>query len=457
MAHRTSHIALALSLLCHTIICHAAPANLTRHLAEYQRTLAASDQYTASFFATAGEASLELTSSAGDLPITILINGDRLETGIATADGATIPLLLKAGAGNQISVAMHGNHQGSAQVRVTQQADLDFQFTRYITYAGNTFDFERSVDFYAKLGWTTKRGGFPKTNTAEMGHALGANGPYTMHDGALLILTYGNQPAWIDLLEWIDPKQEAPPYANLNHLGMAHAAYVTTDLDADYAHLKTQGVEFLSKPVGTAGERFGRFVFLKDPDGTFIALLEVAGEPEPKTCDAQADPACPATHLTRPHHISVNVPDFVSAREYFRLLGFTESEPLPATSTLAEAQAMGFAEAFTITGEDIRVPASVLDEGPAVAIRLQQWRTPYDDAPAYPLPITHVGIQRLVLNSDAGDNTMATKVDMLRSQGMRLVSPGAPCCTGNDSPGGLFLWEGPGGIFLETGGAIAPP
>ena len=238
---------------------------------------------------------------------------------------------------------------------------------------------------------------------------------------------------------------------------MAHAAYVTTDLDADYAHLKTQGIEFLSEPVGTPGKRFGRFVFLKDPDGTYIQLIEAPNEPPPKPCDPAEDPACPVTHLTRPHHISVNVRDFVGAREHFRLLGFSESEPLPSVSTLAEAKAMGFNRPLQIIGEDIRVPAEAVESGPAVAIRLQQWLDPHDDAPAYPLPITHVGIQRLVMNSDAGDNTMAAKVEMLRSQGMRLVSPGAPCCTGNDSPGGLFLWEGPGGIFLETGGAIAPP
>ena len=458
MYQRNLLIVVSFALLCSATSSRAAPANLTRYLAEYQRTAAESDRFTDSFFAVAGEATLNLESSIGDLPITIRVNGDRLDTVIATRAGTAIPLLLKAGAGNQLEVTLGGTGAGeaSARIRITQPADLDFQFTQYVTYAGNTFDFERSVDFYKKLGWTTKQGGFPKTNTAEMGYALGADGPYTMHDGALLILTYGNQPAWIDLIEWIDPRQETPPYANLNHLGMAHAAYVTTDLDADYAHLKTQGVEFLSEPVGTPGERFGRFVFLKDPDGIFIQLLEVPEEPDPKPCEREADQECPVTHLTRTHHVSVNVRDFVGAREYFRLLGFTESSPLPSTSTTAEAKAMGFREPFEIIGEDIRVPENVLEEGPAVAIRLQQWLTPFDDSPAYPLPITHVGIQRLVINSDAGDNTMAAKVEMLRSQGMRLVSPGAPCCSGNDSPGGLFLWEGPGGTFLETGGSITP-
>jgi glyoxylase I family protein len=458
--HLTLLIMLATLLAAHAPTGQAATAKLTRHLADYQRS-AEVDHFSDSFFATAGEGSLEVVTATTDLPITLSVNDKQLDLQLVAASDnaakATVPVSLKAGAGNKVVVSFGAGSDASARIRITQSANIDFQFTHYITYAGNTFNFERSVDFYAQLGWTTKRGGFPKTNTPEMGHALGADGPYTMHDGALLILTYGNQPAWIDLLEWIDPKQDGPPYASINHLGMAHAAYVTTDIDADYAHLKTLGVEFLSAPVGNVGERFGRFVFLKDPDGTLIQLVQVPDEPDPKPCDAATDTACPVTHLTRPHHISVNVQDFVGAREYFRLLGFTESEPVPSTTTLEEAKAMGFAAEVEIIAEDISVPASVVDGGPAVAIRLQQWVNPYDDDPAYALPITHVGIQRLVMNSDAGDNTMNAKVDMLRSQGMRLVSPGAPCCNGPDSPGGLFLWEGPGGMFLETGGALTAP
>ena len=187
MNHRT--LLIALLTFCCAAAGHAAPANLTRHLVEIQRTEAQADEHTASFFATAGDASVAVKSSAEELPITIIVNGERLDTQIANPAGITSQVMLKAGAGNQITVVLRGPNQGSAQVRITQQADLDFQFTGYVTYAGNTFDFERSVDFYAKLGWTTKQGGFPKTNTPEMGHALGADGPYTMRDGALLILT----------------------------------------------------------------------------------------------------------------------------------------------------------------------------------------------------------------------------------------------------------------------------
>jgi len=34
-----------------------------------------------------------------------------------------------------------------------------------------------------------------------MGQALGMDRPYTLDDGALMILTYGHSPSWIDLIE----------------------------------------------------------------------------------------------------------------------------------------------------------------------------------------------------------------------------------------------------------------
>ena len=58
------------------------------------------------------------------------------------------------------------------------------------------------------------------------------------------------------------------------------------------------------------------------------------------------------------------------------------------------------------------------------------WVTPFDDEQPYPLPVTHFGIQRLVIQSEAGDNMMATKVATLQSQGIKMVSAGAPCCSG---------------------------
>ncbi len=79
----------------------------------------------------------------------------------------------------------------------------------------------------------------------------------------------------IDLLEWSEPRDAAPPYPNLNHLGLARIALLTSDLDADVAELRAMDVEFISDPVSISGPTGPpvRFVCFKDPDGTVVELV----------------------------------------------------------------------------------------------------------------------------------------------------------------------------------------
>ncbi len=58
--------------------------------------------------------------------------------------------------------------------------------------------------------------------------------------------------------------------------GYTHATYGTGDLDAAVSPLRAQGVEVMSDPAGAPGSRF---VFLKDPDGTYLRLVEDVGVP----------------------------------------------------------------------------------------------------------------------------------------------------------------------------------
>ncbi len=291
------------------------------------------------------------------------------------------------------------------------------------------------------------------------------------------MLTHGQALSFIDLIEFFDPVRPLTekPYSFMYHLGMTHVAYVTTDLDADYAYLSNKGVPFLSAPTGKAGKRFGRFATLKDPDGTFIQLVEAPnpGVP-PRACDPNALPPssypaypglnddppefypCPATHLVRPQYINVNVSDFESAREFFRLVGFANERPLPEMSTPEEARAMGLRKPFRIRGADLTVPDSVVLGG-GVAIRLIQWIDPTDHAPPYPLPINHPGIQRLAWNSvNSGANLLVDKVATLEAQGIKFVSAPAPCCNGAQSTSGIVIMYGPDGMLFETGGAMIP-
>ena len=137
----------------------------------------------------------------------------------------------------------------------------------------NCSDFERSLAFYELLGFRYAVE-VPETNTPEVAAAVGMP-PYRVR-GALLALSTPNGPFLLDLLEWKEPRDLAPPYPHLYHLGIARIALSTDDLDGDMERLKGEGVEFLSEPatVELEGGRRSRFVCFKDPDGTVLELVE---------------------------------------------------------------------------------------------------------------------------------------------------------------------------------------
>ena len=141
----------------------------------------------------------------------------------------------------------------------------------------NVSSFERSKVFYENLGfrliWMV-----PSTNSAEVAAAVGMP-PYRVK-GGLMALQGAANPVVIDLLEWADPRDEAPPYGHLYHLGIARIALATADMDADLETLKSMGVEFVGPPARVIVNGVavgGRFVCFKDPDGTILELVETLG------------------------------------------------------------------------------------------------------------------------------------------------------------------------------------
>jgi catechol 2,3-dioxygenase-like lactoylglutathione lyase family enzyme len=211
-------------------------------------------------------------------------------------------------------------------------------------------DFAESLAFYRMLGLTEGRTGFNKTNTHEMARALGMFDlcTYEFYDAEVAHIPSSWGPSSIDIIQYVTPFNDEPPYSSVNHLGMAYAGLLTTNLAADYAYLKSQGVRFLSEPYGIPGNRF---VFLQDPDGTFYQLYESA----PPHGDPQAD-----THIKAIPFVAFNVSDFEQSRAFYYMLGFTESKPLPDTSTLAEAQAYGFDKPFRIRGADLSMTTAAI-------------------------------------------------------------------------------------------------
>lgn len=140
----------------------------------------------------------------------------------------------------------------------------------------NCSDYDRSLAFYEMLGfrevWRV-----PETNTEAVAAAVGMP-PYRVK-GAILVLEGARVPFALDLLEWQHPHDDTPPPPHLYRPGLARIALSTTDLDADLAFLEARGVEIVAPPatVMVDATRGSRFFCFRDPDGTFLELVQHIG------------------------------------------------------------------------------------------------------------------------------------------------------------------------------------
>ena len=218
-----------------------------------------------------------------------------------------IPVLVLAGA------CAEPEALSARQDHPTQTADIGL--TGRIHFNTQTGDFARSRAFYRMLGFTAGVGGFPKTNTHEMARSLGMYDlcTYEIQEIEVISIPASWGPTSIDLIQFAEPFNPAPPYESPTHLGMAYAALLTTDLDADVTRMREQGMEFLSEPYGVPGNRF---VFFTDPDGVFFKLEE--------TAPPHADPDREMQIRAMPY-VALNVSDFERALAFYRRLGYTES------------------------------------------------------------------------------------------------------------------------------------
>jgi catechol 2,3-dioxygenase-like lactoylglutathione lyase family enzyme len=432
----------------------AVVVDLTRHLAEHQRATGRPGMSEDSFFGTEGAGTLIITngneSDSGSRvsSAVITLNGERvLGPNSFKKQVGNIEIPVELVADNTINVELRGKPGSYLSVRVKQEADVNLNITSRIHFNTNVSDYDASRAFYFSIGMVGGFG-FPDTNTLEVAESLGiitptaydgSAGPeaggYLLHGNLIFLASFGG--GFIDLIEFTIPRNNQPPYANLNHLGMARAALMTNNLDADYAYMTgVLGTEFLSPP--TTRSNGTRFAVFKDPDGTYYELIENSPSlPLPTAI----------TQVTNVAQVNVNVSDFERSRAFYRMLGFTGSTPLAPTDSLEVAMAMGLDQEYQIEGELITFPAD------GSAIELVQWIEPYDPTPPYSLPINHFGINRLAYST----SDLQADVDALTAQGVEFVSPIAPCCSGPLSTTGIISFFDPDGTLIELVGSITPP
>ncbi|MCB0163515.1 MAG: VOC family protein [Anaerolineae bacterium] len=135
----------------------------------------------------------------------------------------------------------------------------------------NCTDLTRTIPFYQMLGFKVIMDFGDGMESQEMADAFGMDRANIK--GAHLRLGDGPDATRIDLLEFQDPPPTGTPYPHLYHTGIARMCLKTTDIWQMYDYLRGQGVEFLSEPKLLPGTSVS-IVCFKDPDGTFVELLE---------------------------------------------------------------------------------------------------------------------------------------------------------------------------------------
>ena len=419
----------------------ATEIDLTRYLFQLHENAEESRLHEASFFGVPGSARLIVDSKGYEVDATVQLNGVEIldADGSASSGSGEGPLEVPVSLveNNTITVRLGGSSGSSFSIRVKQLADVELNVRSLVHFNTNVSDFPAARAFYGKLGFKTLTG-FPDTNTQDMARAIGIETP-TSYDGSKgeeaggyllhgeLIGVGGFKGGLIDLIEFAIPRNEEAPYARLNHLGMARAAMLTTNIAADYQYMKDAGVEFLSAPTSRSdGTMFAVFT---DPDGTHYELIEDEGE----------DEETETTHIVSLGQINVNVSDFERSRAWYQMLGYEVASHLASSDSIEVARAMGFDEAYEIEGAIVTHP----EDGSM--LELVQWVTPYDPEPAYPVPVNHLGIHRIALSTA----DIEADVAALKAQGVEFISEITPCCSGPDSSGSIVAFYDPDGTVVE--------
>ena len=135
----------------------------------------------------------------------------------------------------------------------------------------NSTNIERALAFYQLLGFKVILDFREGMASQEMADAFGIHTANVK--GVHLRIGDAADATRIDLLDLTDPPPAGQPYPHLYHTGIARMCLKTTNIQQDYHDLSAKGIKFLSEPKKLPGTSVW-IVCFKDPDGTFVELLE---------------------------------------------------------------------------------------------------------------------------------------------------------------------------------------
>jgi len=395
------------------------------------------------FVAQAGPGRLLIAADCLAARPSVVLNGASIALPAAveqiTDDRLAIPVTLLTS--NFIKVNLSLQESACSDLRIKQSVSVTTHALSRVHFNTNVSDFEAAREFYGAIGFSTVSG-FPDTNTQAMARAIGIATP-TSYDGSQgdhaggyllhgeLVGPGGFAGGVIDLIEFTIPRSLEPPYASLNHLGMARAVMHTNDVEASWQAMSKLGVEFVSAPVVTADG--SGFAIFRDPDGTSYELRQT------QASQSALDIEPESVGITRLGAVNINVSDLERSAAWYQMLGFERhAETLPSPS-VETARGFGFADPIRLVGEAVR---HRIDRS---ALELVQWLEPFDARPPYALPVNHLGIHRMAFST----SDIEADVESLIAQGVPMVSAITPCCSGDDSWGRIVAFMDPDGTVLE--------
>lgn len=148
---------------------------------------------------------------------------------------------------------------------------------RAVHHVGITVrDLDVSVAFYHDLlGLPFVVPPTPWFEGDHLARGLGVAPPVSLR---VALFQVGQGTTWFEILQYRSPASRTDRALVQSDIGAAHVAFHVDDIEMTYADLRAKGVAFNSEPnTIDEGPLAGwRWVYLKDPDGHTIELVEVA-------------------------------------------------------------------------------------------------------------------------------------------------------------------------------------
>jgi catechol 2,3-dioxygenase-like lactoylglutathione lyase family enzyme len=151
----------------------------------------------------------------------------------------------------------------------------DWHVQSLFHFTVNVTDFERSLDFYTKVGFRVLRDNrdveWPDSVAAGFGMKR-AKGR-----GALLGIGDGPDHTRLDLLQWLEPAYDpVPGDVPIEERVPRIVALRTSDVRAAYRDLRAQGIEFVSEVHSYPEIGVEAVVSCRDPDGLLVEFIQYA-------------------------------------------------------------------------------------------------------------------------------------------------------------------------------------